>query len=108
MESSSLDLFCVNIRPARPVDIPIGRPSRSSESEGWSATRDLHPEGSAILRRRGLLFPQSLVAGSEIRVFGNVGHMHHAEAPKEFLHTVQEFLERAEARATRGRPRNRD
>jgi hypothetical protein len=29
----------------------------------WSATRDLHPEGSAILSRRGLLFPLKPVAG---------------------------------------------
>src|ERR1051325_6805723 len=28
----------------------------------WSATRDLHPEGSAILSRRGLLFPLKPVA----------------------------------------------
>jgi len=39
-----------------------GSPSRSSQSEGWSATRDLHPEGSAILSRRGLLFPLKPVA----------------------------------------------
>jgi len=28
----------------------------------WSATRDLHPEGSAILSRRGLPFPLKPVA----------------------------------------------
>jgi len=49
-------------RSAIPGEPHAGLPSRSSASEGWSATRDLHPEGSAILSRRGLLFPLKPVA----------------------------------------------
>src|SRR5271157_1133746 len=49
-------------RSAFPGEPHAGLPSRSSASEGWSATRDLRPEGSAILSRRGLLFPLKPVA----------------------------------------------
>src|ERR1051325_5180135 len=36
----------------------------------WSATRDLHPEGSAILSRRGLLFPLKPVAEKMVGMKG--------------------------------------
>src|SRR5580765_5476071 len=49
-------------RSAIPCEPHAGLPSHSSTSEGWSATRDLHPEGSAILSLRGLLFPLKPVA----------------------------------------------
>jgi hypothetical protein len=49
-------------RSALPGEPHAGLPSRSSTSKDWSATRDLHPEGSAILSRRGLLFPLKPVA----------------------------------------------
>ena len=49
-------------RSAIPCEPHAGLSSRGSTSEGWSATRDLHPEGSAILSRRGLLFPLKPVA----------------------------------------------
>ena len=49
-------------RSAIPGQPHAGSSSRSSKSEGWSATRELHPEGAAILSRRGLLFPLKPVA----------------------------------------------
>ena len=49
-------------RSAIPCEPHAGLSSCGSTSEGWSATRDLHPEGSAILSRRGLLFPLKPVA----------------------------------------------
>lgn len=55
-------------RSAIPGEPHAGSPSRSSTNEGWSATRDLHPEGAAILSRRGLLFPLRPVAVKWCRV----------------------------------------
>ena len=79
-------LVSTEARPARPVDIPslvgVGRlalprlfdleSNRSAArlTTRRSATRDLHPEGSAILSRRGLLFPLKPVAAKLVGMKG--------------------------------------